>query len=229
MPRREAYIFIGPPGSGKGSLSKLCTEQFGWAQLSTGNLCREHIMNETEIGKQIDFTIKSGKLISDELITGLVDEWLGQMVQEDKVIILDGFPRNALQVDYFADLLKKKYASLKIKIVRFLISDETAAHRICSRYICQNKQCQLVYSANAHSGLCPKDEMQCDACGSLLGRREDDNIDTVKNRLKIYREFEADMLERLDNIQAKMIDVHVERPLHDIFDTFIKEIVDTEV
>lgn len=228
MPRREAYIFIGPPGSGKGSLSKLCIEQFGWAQLSTGNLCRKHIMEETEIGKQIDFTIKSGKLIPDLLITQLVDEWLGQMVQEDKVIILDGFPRNASQVDTLFVLLKEKYASLKVKVVRFLISDESAVRRICSRYVCQNKQCQAVYSANIQSGLCPKDEMQCDECGSKLGRRDDDNVETVMNRLKVYRDFEADMLDCLGRAQGMMINVHVERPLNEIFDTFKKEIVDTE-
>ena len=228
MQRKEAYIFIGPPGSGKGSLSKLCTEQFGWTQLSTGNLCRKHIMEETEIGKQIDFTIKSGKLIPDDLITELVDEWLGQMVQEDKTVILDGFPRNASQVENLFRILREKYASLKIKVVRFLISDETAARRICSRYVCVNKQCQAVYSGNAQSGLTSKEDMKCDACGAALGRRDDDSVETVMNRLKVYRDFEEDMLNSLVKAQGGMIDVQVERPLQEIFDTFKKEIVDTE-
>jgi adenylate kinase len=222
MHHKEAYIFIGPPGSGKGSLSKLCIEHFGWAQLSTGNLCRKHIIEETEIGKQIDFTIKSGKLISDDLITQLVDEWLGQMVQEGRTVILDGFPRNALQVNNLFALLKEKYASLKVKVVRFLISDETAVHRICSRYVCQNKHCQAVYSANAASGLTSKEDMKCDGCGNLLGRRDDDAVETVINRLKVYRDFEEDMLATLNKVQGNMIDVHVERPLHEIFDTFKK-------
>lgn len=228
MQTREAYIFIGPPGSGKGSLSKLCIEQFGWIQLSTGNLCRKHILEETEIGKQIDFTIKSGKLIPDELITRLVDEWLHQMVQEEKTVILDGFPRNASQVNNLFSLLNEKYASLKVKVVRFHVSDETAASRICSRFICMNKQCQAVYSGNVQSGLSSKEDMKCDACGDALGRRDDDSFETVMNRLKVYRDFEDDMLCSLEKLQGRMIDVHVERPLCEIFDTFKKEIVDTE-
>jgi adenylate kinase len=185
-------------------------------------------MEETEIGKQIDFTIKSGKLISDELMTQLVDEWLSEMVQEGKVIILDGFPRNASQVEILSNLLKEKYVSLKVKIVRFLISDNVAVDRICSRYICGNKQCQTVYSGK-DSGLMPKVAMQCDGCGSSLGKREDDDVETVINRLKIYRDFEAEMLTHLTKVEAQIIDVHVERPLNEIFDTFKNEIADIEV
>ena len=66
--QKSIFIFLGPPGSGKGSLSQFCVKRLGWQQLSTGNLCREHIARQTEIGKQIDFAIKSGKLISDSLI-----------------------------------------------------------------------------------------------------------------------------------------------------------------
>ena len=74
--RKDIVIFLGPPGSGKGSLSQLCVKRLGWHQLSTGNLCREHIARGTEIGTQIDFAIKSGKLIADSLILEMVHDWL---------------------------------------------------------------------------------------------------------------------------------------------------------
>lgn len=228
MAHRKAYIFIGPPGAGKGSLSKLCIEHFGWAQLSTGNLCRKHVMEATDIGKQIDLTIKSGKLISDELITQLVDEWLDQMIKEEKTVILDGFPRNVSQAKRLFELISKKYASLKIKIVRFLVSDETAVDRICNRYVCRNKNCQAVYSGKEGSTLAAKELEKCDGCGDALGRRDDDAAEVVLGRLKIYRDFERDMLQALADAENAIIDVHVERPLHEIFDIFKKEIVDTE-
>jgi adenylate kinase len=225
--KQEAYIFIGPPGAGKGSLSKLCIEQFGWTQLSTGNLCRKHIAEDTHIGKQIDFTIKSGKLISDELITDMVDEWLGQTIKTEKSLILDGFPRNIIQAKSLFSLIRNKYGSLKVKVVRFLISDDVAVSRICNRYICQNKQCQTVYSGCTQSGLLPKKEMQCDICEMPLGRRDDDSRDTVVNRLKVYRDFEKDML---DCLQAKneLIEVDMDRPLNEIFDTFKNTVADAK-
>ena len=223
--RQRAYIFIGPPGSGKGSLSKLCIDQFGWTQLSTGNLCRMHIADRTEIGKQIDFTIKSGKLISDELITNMVDEWLAQMVQGMNSFILDGFPRNLQQAQSLFSLVEQKYPLLELSVIRFVIPDETAIDRICNRYICQNKSCQAVYSANAQSGLAPQNEMACDRCDSVLGRREDDTRETVVNRLKMYRDFETDMLDSLQE-KNKLFEVDVNRSINEIFETFKETVID---
>ncbi len=223
--RQRAYIFIGPPGSGKGSLSRLCIDRFGWTQLSTGNLCRMHIADRTEIGKQIDFTIKSGKLISDELITDMVDEWLEQMVQGVKSFILDGFPRNLQQVQSLFSLVEKKYPLLELSVIRFVIPDEIAIDRICNRYICQNKDCQAVYSANAQSGLAPRNGMACDQCDSALCRRRDDTRETVMNRLKMYRDFEIDILDSLQE-KNKLFEVDVDRSINEIFETFKETVID---
>ena len=72
---KRAYIFIGPPGAGKGSLSHLCVEKLGWTQISTGDLFRKHRAQGTEIGKQIDFAVKSGKLVEDKLVIQVGMEW----------------------------------------------------------------------------------------------------------------------------------------------------------
>lgn len=86
---KRIYIFLGPPGAGKGSLSQLCTKRLGWRQLSTGNLCREHIARQSDIGKQIDFAIKSGKLISDSLVIDMVYEWLSKELAAEQEIDRD--------------------------------------------------------------------------------------------------------------------------------------------
>ncbi len=220
--RQEAYIFIGPPGSGKGSISKLCTTQFGWLQLSTGDLCRKHISEETPIGKEIDFIFKSGKLVSDELVTSMVDCWLADSVENAEALILDGYPRNIMQARSLLELVKTKYPSLKIKVIRFIVSDKVAIDRVCSRYICQNYTCQAVYSGNIQSGLSPKKALECDHCAGQLGRRTDDEYETIKRRLHTYREFEHEMLSYLSGHELieVHIEVHVERPLEEVFEFF---------
>lgn len=216
--KQQAYIFIGPPGSGKGSLSKLCSVNLGWHQLSTGNLCRKHISEQTPIGKEIDFIIKSGKLISDELVTSMVDYWLSETTRGDCTLILDGYPRNVTQVKSLLNLVQDKYQALNIQVIRFIVSDEIAFDRICNRYICQNNECQAVFSGNFYSGLSPKKESECDHCSGKLGKRSDDAREIVLGRLKMYREFEHSMLACFSN--REVIDVDVERPLEEIFETF---------
>jgi len=93
MDPRSLYLFFGAPGSGKGTLSKQCTERLRFEQLSTGNLLREHVAHGSEVGKKIDLALKSGKLIDDSLITTMVIDWLGKAGSKRDHIILDGYPR----------------------------------------------------------------------------------------------------------------------------------------
>ena len=125
---KQLVIFLGPPGSGKGSLSQLCVENFGWKQLSTGYLCRKHIKEQTEIGKQIDFLIKSGKLISDKLIIDMVEQWLQESMRQSSFIILDGFPRNIAQAEAFHEIIDKKLSFFKIEIFKLFVSDEIVVY-----------------------------------------------------------------------------------------------------
>lgn len=216
---KQAYIFIGPPGSGKGSLSKLCTLHMGWQQFSTGNHCRKHITEQTPIGKEIDFIIKSGKLISDDLVLAMVDAWLKSSITNATSFILDGFPRNGAQAEDLLHMIKHKYAMLKLNIVRFVISDQTAIDRLCNRLTCNNSDCQSVYSVNALSNLGPKRAFKCDYCSAdLIKRCDDGSHEIVKTRLQTYRAFEQEVLGRLSG--HEYIEVDVERPLGEIFETF---------
>lgn len=217
---KTVYLFIGPPGSGKGSLSKLCVDNLDWAQLSTGNLCREHIARQTEIGRQIDFAIKSGKLVSDGLIVDMVQDWLEQSFAQKESVIFDGFPRTVPQADALEGLLNRSFNSSKLKVVRLLLDDDAIIDRLTNRYICQNDTCQAVYSLAKGSMLAPKKQMVCDLCESTLIRRSDDTEQSIRERLKTYHQHEHNLLDFYRNHDKKILELSVAKPLSQVFEDF---------
>lgn len=219
---KTVYLFIGPPGSGKGSLSKLCVDNLDWAQLSTGNLCREHIARQTEVGKQIDFAIKSGKLVSDGLIVEMVEDWLERSFQEKESVIFDGFPRTVPQAGALEDLLKRSFSSSKLHVVRLLLDDDIIVDRLTNRYICKNGACQAVYSLAQGSTLAPKKHMLCDVCEGALVRRSDDTEESIRERLKTYHQHERNLIDFYRNHGKKILELGVAKPLDMVFKDFKK-------
>lgn len=218
---KEILVFLGPPGSGKGSISELCVKNFGWTQLSTGNMCRKHIAEQTQVGKAIDFAIKSGKLISDELVTSMVEQSLQESLEHSSVIILDGYPRTVTQARQLAQLLETKFKNVTLKLVRFNVPDELLVERLSARYICKNQDCQSVYSLLSGSQQAPKHGLVCDRCGQPLYRREDDQPAAVKERLKVYHAYEQDLLNfYLAEKPNDIIDLTANKALADVFEDF---------
>ena len=194
-------IFLGAPGAGKGTLSEMCVREIGFKQLSTGDLFRKHIQESTEIGKQIDFAIKSGKLVSDQLVMKMAKGWIeNEVTGEGDRIILDGFPRTVIQAQSLVDFLKNKYSFLKLRIYKLVISDEEVINRIVNRVICENKDCQAAYSLLKDSSFQAKQKGICDKCGSSLIQRKDDTLESVKERLKIYHKHEKSLLDFFKNV-----------------------------
>jgi adenylate kinase len=220
----NVFIFIGPPGAGKGSLSNLCASQFGWLQISTGNLCRKHIAEQTKIGKEIDLIIKSGKLINDDLITDMVFEWFFEQVSEASGIIFDGYPRTVAQAEAFDAMLKEMFPVMRVRVVLFSLADDVVVNRLCSRYICQNKECQAIYSISPHSDLMPVELVRCDLCSGILGRRDDDNEEAVRRRLEIYHRHEQQLVDFYRNNGTEIIDLDASKPLREVFDDFVQRI-----
>lgn len=220
--QRDLYVFLGPPGSGKGSLSQLCIQKFGWVQLSTGNLCRKHIAEGTQIGQQIDFAIKSGKLVSDALITDMVVQWLLEQPEAGQAIILDGYPRTLVQAQELHKLLQDKPSYFKLNVVRLLVEDETVIARLSGRYVCQNKECQAVYSMVAGTSLAPKNDMICDNCSAPLIRRGDDTEQAVRNRLATNHQHEQGLLDFYKQVGQAVHEINGEKPLEVVFDEFQK-------
>jgi adenylate kinase len=217
----KVLIFIGPPGAGKGSIASLCVKQFDWLQISTGNLCRKHIAEQTKIGKEIDLIIKSGKLINDDLINLMVFEWLHENTGKASGVIFDGYPRTVAQAEAFNALINTQFPDVQVKVVLFDISDDVVVNRLCSRYICQNKECQAVYSLSPESDLTLVTAAVCDLCSGHLGRRDDDTEVAVRKRLDIYHRHEDQLINFYHDNGTKIIKLDASKPLSEVFETFM--------
>ncbi|MGE0010064.1 MAG: adenylate kinase family protein [Candidatus Babeliales bacterium] len=218
--QHSIFVFIGPPGSGKGSLSQMCVETLGWKQLSTGALCRKHIAEGTLVGKQIDLAIKSGKLIDDNLVLDMVSQWLNSLGGGQENIILDGFPRTRPQALALMNLLNEQFKECNLKVIEFFISDEEAARRLAARYVCTDKKCEAIYSERS-SELAPLNNKACDRCGNALERRSDDQPDTVKQRLATYHKHADPLLAFYREAGQPIVRVDVEKPLEAVYKEFL--------
>ena len=172
-------ILLGPPGAGKGTQARRLVEERGLVQLSTGDMLREAQASGTEMGKLVAEVMKQGKLVTDEIVIGLIREKLES--SDAPGFIFDGFPRTLAQADALEDLLTGMGHKVDA-VIEMRVDDEALVDRISGRYTCG--QCGEVY----HDRTKPtKVEGTCDVCGSTdLKRRADDNADSLKTRLLEY-------------------------------------------
>lgn len=220
MKQGDVIIFVGPPGAGKGSISQRCCQELGWVHLSTGNLCRKHISEQTPIGKEIDFAIKSGKLVSDKLIVDMVIDWFESQQGAFHRVILDGSPRTVPQAKALAQLGEQSLQGVRFWVIRLVIPNEIVIERLSSRYICQDNNCQAVYSYISGSALAPKEHMICDRCTSQLVRRKDDEPSAIGERLNTYYKHEQALLDFYRNEGQAIYEINVDAPLDNVFEDF---------
>ncbi len=214
----KLFLFMGLPGSGKGTISHMCTTKLGWIQLSTGNLCREHIQKQTELGKHIDFIIKSGKLVEDEIILEMIKQWLMHVLKSEAVVILDGFPRTVRQAQLLDEILQDLDTKTQMQIIYFDIDSEKIIDRVLYRAVCTNKKCQHVYSLKPGSDLAPRVSGICDYCGSPLTQRSDDTIESIRHRFDIYYQNEQDIKNYYKDHGCKISIVDADRSVQEIFE-----------
>ena len=180
-------IMLGAPGSGKGTIGAEICNEFGLKHIATGDIFRNEIKNQTELGKKANEYISKGKLVPDEITIGMVES----NIKELDGVLLDGFPRTTEQAEALKDFVNENGKELKA-IINLNVPDDDIVKRTSSRVICSNKECGASFNTVF---MPPKVEGICDKCGSKLIKRNDDNPDTIRDRLKIYHEQTEPLLE----------------------------------
>jgi adenylate kinase len=175
----KAMVLFGAPGSGKGTQAVEICKQFNFVQVATGDLFRENLKNNTELGKLAKGYMEKGALVPDDVTAAMLKDRLSRG-DDAAGYILDGFPRTLPQ----AELLGKILLDLGIKLVSVVyikVTDQVIVDRLGGRLICKN--CQAPYHM---TGKPPKKAGVCDVCGGELYQRADDNPATVKARLDTF-------------------------------------------
>ena len=181
-------IFLGTPGAGKGTQSRMVSLQFDMLQLSTGDMLRDASMSDTSIGKEISTMIDSGELVTDEIVVTLIEEKLKQGHKGG--FIFDGFPRTLGQAIALDQLLENNKTALTA-VIEIKIDNEVLIDRITGRYTCLD--CGEVYHESIRPIALNK---SCDSCGSKnLKKRADDNEFSLRTRLNEHNDKTAPLID----------------------------------
>lgn len=180
---------MGPPGAGKGTQAANIVKEYGVCHISTGDMFRDAMKKGTEMGNLAKTYIEKGELVPDSVTIGIVKERLAQQDCKEKGFLLDGFPRNLDQAkaldEILADLDYKLDGVINVDVLKQVLIDRIVGRRIC-------KTCGATYHVLYNV---PKVEGVCDNCGSQLYTRPDDNEETATNRLTVYENQTAPLLD----------------------------------
>lgn len=187
-------IMLGAPGTGKGTIASILTNELGMPQVSTGDIFRKHIKEGTALGKLAESYISKGNLVPDDVTIDLVKNRLEEADVQNG-IILDGFPRTVYQAEKLDEILKEKGKKVDL-VINLTTPEEEIVERIVNRRVCSNQQCKTVFNTVLNPS---KEEGICDKCGHELVQRKDDNVETVKSRLENYFKQTSPLVDYYEN------------------------------
>lgn len=189
-------IFMGAPGAGKGTVASILANQTNLVHLSTGNIFRNEIKNQTELGKQVEYYVNSGGYVPDSVTNNIVLNAINKFKAEGKYFILDGYPRTKEQAEFL-----NQQKDFSFKIIKLDVPNEVIIERLSGRRLC--KKCGTSYHISFKP---PKVSGLCDLDNQKLIIREDDKPDKINNRLKIYEEQTKPLLDFYQN-QGHLINI----------------------
>ena len=202
-------IFLGPPGSGKGTQAKMLAEKLRVPHIALGDMLREEVRAGTEVGKRVKELINAGKLAPDEMTIDLARKRINR---EDCAagFIFDGFPRSALQAEALDRMLKDGGLALD-RVIYFRIPEEDVVKRLSERRSC--KDCGAVYHLKNRP---PKVEGKCDLCGVELYLRHDDEPEVIRTRFEVYEKQTRPLVDRYAKT-GKLVEIDASGSAEEVF------------
>ena len=207
-------VLLGPPGAGKGTQAKRLASKLGIPQISTGDLFREHLKKQTELGQKANEYISRGELVPDDVTVGMVRERLSKPDCEQGAI-LDGFPRTVAQAEALDKILVGKGASLTA-VLCIEISEQELLRRLTGRRVCRENGHIFHLEFNP-----PELAGECDYDGSALYQREDDKAETVKERIRVYREQTEPLCGYYDDC-SKLVEIDGEKSIEAVTESLLE-------
>lgn len=202
-------LIVGAPGAGKGTMSNMIVEHYHVAHVSTGDMLRQAIKDETEVGKLAKGYIDRGELVPDSIIQDIIVDRLSKDDMEQG-FLFDGYPRTLKQAEALTDILNNLGKKID-GVINLHVADDILIKRIEGRRLCPNcgASFNIFFSA-------PKVDGHCDHCGSALTIRADDNAETVKNRLVEFRMNTQPVIDYYEK-QGKVIEINANQDRYDEF------------
>lgn len=216
MTKQQNLVFLGPPGVGKGTIADLISEKTGLVHISTGEIFRREIKNQTELGKKAEAYVQAGGLVPDEIVAELVRVRLTDS-DCDNGFIFDGFPRNLPQATIFEKVLSEIDKKVDV-VISLEAPEELLIQRLTARLTC--KKCGMNFNKLFAP---PAKENICDKCGGELYQREDDSLETVVDRMRVYNAETAPLVEYYKEKQL-LAPVNAEQTKEMIVDEVLKVI-----
>jgi adenylate kinase len=170
------HILLGAPGCGKGTAAKQLVQEFPLIHLSTGDILRDAVSKETEIGLRAKAIMAAGKLVDDDTVNGLV---FARLQGESGNVLFDGYPRTLQQAEALGTFLSAQDIELGL-VVDIEVPEVVLESRVVGRRVCNNNGCGTIYHLQT---MPPKVEGVCDKCGSTLKHRADDTTEAFKSRM----------------------------------------------
>jgi adenylate kinase len=196
-------VLLGPPGAGKGTLANFLKERFGILHISTGDMLREEMKADSDLGKEVKKFVDSGALVPDTVIIRLIENKL-QATFDVKGYLLDGFPRTTVQAEELDKILKKN--KCPVDHVLYLEAGlPVIIQRLTGRRICRN--CGAIYHV---VNMPSKKEGVCDKCAGELYQRADDKEETIRNRMDVYLKSTRPIVDYYDK-QGKLVRCNAEQ------------------
>jgi adenylate kinase len=217
--KRLAIIMLGPPGAGKGTQARMMSEELKFPHISTGDMLREALKNQTELGKKAKAYMESGTLVPDELVDAIVAE---RLARDDcaKGFILDGYPRTINQAESLRTLFQRD--STRTLTIGVEVGDSVLIDRLSSRWTCP--KCGKMFNSKLDPS---KTGGKCDECGTALVQRKDDTAEVIAERLQVYHKATQPLI-RYYQDSGSYTEINGDRPVNEIFGSIMEKITNYE-